>query len=191
MEALLSALVRRGGRVLDAGCGSGETSRYIAERGCSVLAVDSALSADLDGRREACGAGTIDWRKNDFRLEVGGMLFDSVGLLNVLHTAGEETAAADLLGCAARATAAGGRLAVSWIADDIPPDQPCYLPSRKFVSTHLLSLGFEAVVWREIEVEHRHSSWLDGALHRHLIVYSTWRAPAESGECGCRCRTPG
>lgn len=178
MRMLLDeALGSEGGTVLDAGCGDGETSRYLAERGCEVVAVDYVVPQRIAGSTERVGFGKVEWVTGDFRALDPDRTFSAVCLLNVLHRASSWPEASSFLDHAARLLRPSGVFSLSWITDELLPDEPCYLPPKRAVRKHLEARGLRVTKWREVVVEHSHASWLDGAMHKHLIVYSTWRAP--------------
>jgi SAM-dependent methyltransferase len=60
--AFVDALLPRGARVLDAGCGTGRVAVELARRGHDVVGVDSDPSMLVEARRAAPG---LDWRLED------------------------------------------------------------------------------------------------------------------------------
>jgi 2-polyprenyl-3-methyl-5-hydroxy-6-metoxy-1,4-benzoquinol methylase len=77
--------VRGGGRVLDAGCASGETARQAVELGASeVLGVDLSERFLQEGRRRGDGEGRIEYRLHDLHRPLDGR-FDLVVGRSVLH----------------------------------------------------------------------------------------------------------
>lgn len=89
-----SAIVRLGsegrfvGTVLDAGCGTGENSLYVASLGLSVLGVDVAETALALARRKARDRGLdVDFAIADaFQLERLGKSFETVLDCGLFHT---------------------------------------------------------------------------------------------------------
>jgi SAM-dependent methyltransferase len=82
--ARFAHLVPRGARVLDLACGSGRHSRFFADRGARVVAVDR----DLQSIASLAGIANVDARALD--LETGawplaGERFDAVVVANYLH----------------------------------------------------------------------------------------------------------
>lgn len=67
-------LLPKGGKVLDAGCGSGRDAKLFIEQGCSVLAVDASESmVKATSRLTAQSAKQLDLRELDFHNEFDGI----------------------------------------------------------------------------------------------------------------------
>jgi SAM-dependent methyltransferase len=82
---LIAEAVRSGGRVLDAGCGTGETARQTVELGASsVLAVDLSERFLRDAQQRGDGGGRIEYRLHDLHHPLDGR-FDLVVGRSVLH----------------------------------------------------------------------------------------------------------
>lgn len=82
---LIADAVRGGGRVLDAGCGTGEIARQAVELGASeVLAIDLSERFLLDARQRGDGKGRIEYRVHDLHHSLDGR-FDLVVGRSVLH----------------------------------------------------------------------------------------------------------
>jgi SAM-dependent methyltransferase len=79
-----ATLIRPGGEVLDVACGSGRHTRYLAARGCRVLALDrdeaalAALAAVPGVRTQAADLEAASWPFPPAR-------FDAVIVTNYLH----------------------------------------------------------------------------------------------------------
>jgi SAM-dependent methyltransferase len=94
-EAMRRLEVPAGARVLDAGCGSGWTSVFLASAGFRVTAVD-LVAANVEAARErAARAGVdVDARVGDLEtLDVGGAHFAFVLVFDALHHCADQTAA--------------------------------------------------------------------------------------------------
>ena len=82
---LIAKAVQSGGRVLDAGCGTGETARQAVELGASeVLAVDLSERLLREAKQRSDGEGQIEFRLHDLHHPVPGR-FDLVVGRSVLH----------------------------------------------------------------------------------------------------------
>jgi SAM-dependent methyltransferase len=82
---LIAEAVRSGGRVLDAGCGTGETARQAVELGASeVLAIDLSERFLLDALQRGDGDGRIEYRLHDLHRPLDDR-FDLVVGRSVLH----------------------------------------------------------------------------------------------------------
>ena len=82
---LCAEAVQSGGRVLDAGCGTGETARQAVERGASqVMAVDLSERFLREARQRGDGEGRIEYRLHDLHRPLDGR-FDLVVGRSVLH----------------------------------------------------------------------------------------------------------
>jgi ubiquinone/menaquinone biosynthesis C-methylase UbiE len=103
--------LRPGQRVLELGCGTGDISRLLLERGVSVTAIDASQRMLSRARRRAPGAQFHCCRLEEFQ---AGASYDRVLFAFVLHELSEPERHAAL--CAARrALAPGGILAfVDW-----------------------------------------------------------------------------
>lgn len=90
------APVEKGMRVLDAGCGDGEFSLVLSERGCAVCGVDYSLAAiklaKEAKRNEGRQAGSASFQVMDLKhLKFAGDIFDRVYMIDVLeHLYSEE-----------------------------------------------------------------------------------------------------
>jgi SAM-dependent methyltransferase len=82
---LIAEAVQGGGRVLDAGCATGETARQAVELGASkVLAVDLSERFLEEARQRGDGEGKIEYRHHDLHRPLEGR-FDLVLGRAVLH----------------------------------------------------------------------------------------------------------
>jgi SAM-dependent methyltransferase len=82
---LMADAVRSGGRVLDAGCATGETARQTVQLGASeVLAVDLSERFLQKARQLGDGEGRIEYRLHDLHRPLDGR-FDLVVGRSVLH----------------------------------------------------------------------------------------------------------
>lgn len=100
----------RGGRLADVGCGSGEITREMAERGYTVAASDVSPSM-VDATRRLCQGLPVTVEVQDAReLKLDGA-FDIVHCSWVLHWLDDIDHA---LGAMARAVAPGGALVLQW-----------------------------------------------------------------------------
>jgi SAM-dependent methyltransferase len=114
-EALVDALdVASGERVLDVGCGDGNTSIVAARRGASVVGIDlTPAQVELARARLAIEGVPVDVRVGDAEaLPVEDHAFDVVmSCLGMIFAADHERATAEMV----RACRAGGRVgATSW-----------------------------------------------------------------------------
>jgi SAM-dependent methyltransferase len=96
------------GRALDIGCGSGRDAVYLAKRGWSVTAIDSAEKALASGQRRAAEEGVeVQWVKGDVAaldrlgLEPGYDLVYDFGCIHGLSGSARAGAAAGLTQLAA------------------------------------------------------------------------------------------
>lgn len=100
-------------RVLDAGCGSGETALFFAAHGCDVFGMDSDPEAIQDAQAfaEVRGfSGQVQFRQgNIYQLPVPDDTFDLVWSSSALHHIGDKLTAVREL---TRVLKAGGRLAI-------------------------------------------------------------------------------
>src|SRR5512147_1537851 len=70
---LIADAVQSGGRVLEAGCGTGETARQAVELGASeVLAVDLSERLLREAQQRGDGEGQIEYRVHDLHHPVDG-----------------------------------------------------------------------------------------------------------------------
>jgi SAM-dependent methyltransferase len=82
---LIAEAVRSGGRVLDAGCGTGETARQAVELGASeVLAVELSERLLREAQQGGDGEGRIEYRLHDLHDPLDGH-FDLVVGRSILH----------------------------------------------------------------------------------------------------------
>ncbi|MFC0438506.1 class I SAM-dependent methyltransferase [Kutzneria buriramensis] len=110
MEALELAGLR-GGRLADVGCGSGEITREVAERGYTVVASDVSPSM-VEATRQLCAGLPVTTTLQDARkLELDGKAFDIVHCSWVLHWLDDIDHALNEM---AHALAPGGALVLQW-----------------------------------------------------------------------------
>ncbi len=114
------------GRVLDAGCGTGENALALAERGCRVVGVDFVPAALAAAREKAAArglAGRVEFHLADILAwsPPGGERFDAVldsGLFHVF----EDPDRARYVRRLAELLGPGGRLALMCFSDREPGD---------------------------------------------------------------------
>jgi SAM-dependent methyltransferase len=113
------------GRVLDAGCGTGENALHLAERGLPVLGVDVAETAITSARRKAEQRGVdAEFAVADaLRLARVGRVFDTVLDCGLFHTFDDEERAAYVASLTS-VTAPGGTLYVLCFSDEGPDTGP-------------------------------------------------------------------
>lgn len=110
MEALELAGLR-GGRLADVGCGSGEITREVAERGYTVVASDVSPSMVAATRQLCAGLPVTTTRQDARTLRLDARAFDIVHCSWVLHWLDDIDHALDTM---ARALAPGGALVLQW-----------------------------------------------------------------------------
>ena len=106
------------GRCLEIGCGTGDLSIYLAERGCNVLGIDDVAEPIEIAKRKAGGRNlSVDFTLRDaFHLEDCRNLFDYVFDVGFLHnlkdgyrTAGKRSALPEFVWMRKQALLAAGR----------------------------------------------------------------------------------
>jgi hypothetical protein len=164
-----------GSAVLDAGCGQGSVSRWLAgQAGHRVLGIDLELSgtAATDSPQPLPGGGTLHLRRGDFLTVTPPRRYEAVLLLGVLHYAGSAGGVRRMLrGADSHATSAAP-LAVSWICDEVPLTyEQAYLPGRELVTQTLADLGWSCRDTWARDVTHAHGG---SPVHDHRVVYGVW-----------------
>ena len=164
-----------GSTVLDAGCGQGDVSRWLAEQaGHHVLGIDLELKdiVATNGPRALPTGGTLDLRRGDFLALTSPRPYEAVLLLGVLHYAGSADGVRRMLRGADSLAASAAPLAVSWICDQVPLTyEQAYLPGRDLVKGTLADLGWSDRDSWERDVRHAHGG---SPLHDHRVVYGVW-----------------
>jgi SAM-dependent methyltransferase len=129
-EAVESKLVRRGGRVLDVGCGAGTNSLFLARSGFRVSGVDLAPAAISAAQSRASRQDlSVDFRVADaLRLPFGSKEFDGLVDVGCFHTIPIRLRRAYSKELA-RVTRPGGRYVLAWIGRESgqefgPPHRP-------------------------------------------------------------------
>lgn len=113
------------GRVLDAGCGTGENALHVAALGLPVLGVDVAETALAAARQKAAdrGVGAEFATADALQLDRLGRRFDTVLDCGLFHTFGAAERAAYLASLAS-VTEHGGTLHVLCLSDEGPGTGP-------------------------------------------------------------------
>ncbi len=106
------------GRVLDAGCGTGENALHLAARGLSVLGVDVAPTAVARAREEAAARGLDVGFEVADALDLGclGRVFETVLDCGLFHTFDSDERR-DYVASLAAVTRPGGRLHLLCFSD--------------------------------------------------------------------------
>jgi cyclopropane fatty-acyl-phospholipid synthase-like methyltransferase len=124
------------GRVLDLGCGTGETALYLAGQGYDVVGVDIAATAITKARQKAVDrqvAATFHCH-DAFHLAGLGQRFDTVVEVGVLHVyAGDQRRA--LIDSIANVLTPGGRYAFLCFSNRQPGDLPPHRLTRDEIVT--------------------------------------------------------
>ncbi|HEY6058407.1 MAG TPA: class I SAM-dependent methyltransferase [Candidatus Limnocylindrales bacterium] len=177
------------GRVLDAGCGTGENTLELARRGLAVWGVDGAGRAIDQARQKAADRGlSATFLVGDaLDLESIGLTFDSVLDCGLFHTFGDDERRRYVASLSA-VVATGGRLTLLCFSELEPWDGG---PRR--VSRAELRASFEAAVnggppaWRvqHIEPERFATRFHDDGARAWLASIERTDAPgSRSGKTG-------
>jgi cyclopropane fatty-acyl-phospholipid synthase-like methyltransferase len=112
------------GLVLDAGCGTGDTALFFAERGCQVRGIDFIEEAINRARRKAAAQGlpVTFLVKDALTLEDWNERFDNVIDSGLFHVFGDEDRQRYVEGLAT-ALKPGGRLFLMCFSDEEPGTQ--------------------------------------------------------------------
>lgn len=161
VEAAESGLVS--GRVLDAGCGTGELALYLADRGHDVFGVDASETAIERARERAVARG------HDTTFEVADLLalpdfgwFDTVVDSGVLHVFDDAERDRYLATLAERLCPDGRLLAVVW-AEDAPDGGP-----RRYAEAELVGAFGED--WLVEGTERTRFETTSGSVPAYLLV---------------------
>lgn len=108
---------RRGGRILDIGCGAGTNALFLARRGFGAMGVDLADGAIAAARERARRAHlTVDFRVEDaLRLPFPDASLDGASDFGCFHTL-PPALRRDYAREVARVVRPGGAFAISWVA---------------------------------------------------------------------------
>jgi SAM-dependent methyltransferase len=170
-EPLLEDLARGtsvdGWRVLDAGCGEGRNSAYLARLGATVDAVDVSPLAVEHARATWGTVPGVTWSVGDLRaVALPAAHYDLVVLDSVLHWLADAADADQVLGRMRAATRPGGRHVMCAFDDrrqelDGHPVPPRFLPSHGWYLSRYDSWHVEAVYEEDVVSAH------PGAPHPH------------------------
>jgi SAM-dependent methyltransferase len=170
-EPLLEELARRmsvaGWRVLDAGCGEGRNTAYLARMGATVDAVDVSPLAVEHARATWGEPPGVTWRLGDLRgLALPDAHYDMIVLDSVLHWLADAADADRILGRMRAATRPGGRHVVCAFDDrrqelDGHPVPPRFIPPHEWYLSRYDGWYVEAVYQEDIVSAH------PGAPHPH------------------------
>lgn len=154
------------GAILDAGCGTGENSLYIASLGLSVLGIDVAETALAIAREKAAARGIeVEFATADaFHLERLGRRFETVLDCGLFHTF-ESDEQREYVASLASVTKHGGTLYVLCFSDegpDLGPHPVCQEDLRTAFSS---DNGWNVIAIKSERIETRYhangvAAWL-------------------------------
>ncbi len=162
-----------GMKILDAGCGEGKNSAYLAERGASVEAIDVSELAMQNGRRCLDDRLPILWRIGDMRhIKLLRTQYDVViayGLLHCLPSIGDLRMVLARLQKATRLSGYNVICAFNARHQELHA-HPGFAPSLLAHADYLgcFSQGWEIVAESDLDLVERHPN--NNIMHKHSMT---------------------
>lgn len=101
------------GRVLDVGCGTGRLSRRLADRGLTVIGIDSASEVIRIARERSRASKTLSFQEasiEELQTRFSGCQFDLICAMRTLHHLDTDSIRQFLQACRSSLVAPGGKL---------------------------------------------------------------------------------
>jgi 2-polyprenyl-3-methyl-5-hydroxy-6-metoxy-1,4-benzoquinol methylase len=168
-----------GFKVLDAGCGEGKNTAYLAEKGAVVDAIDVSELAVHNGRVLWGNCSRIQWRVADVStLPLPPRYYDIVIAYGLLHCAADRVTWANLVSALQRTTAPDGYHVICAFNDryqelDAHPEfRPCLLAHSEYLEAYA---GWHVVAASDSDLTERHPH--NNIVHTHSMTRILARKP--------------
>jgi cyclopropane fatty-acyl-phospholipid synthase-like methyltransferase len=159
-------------KVLDAGCGEGKNSVYLAGKGATVHAFDISEAAIANAKASWSEAANIVWKVRDARkMDFGHEYYDVVIAYGLLHCLGGEGEVCDVAQHLKAAVKPGGYCIVCSFNDrsqDLsahPGFNPCLISHRGYVG---IFSGWEIIHGTDENLTEIHPH--NGIVHTHSMT---------------------